>query len=323
MQSLIQQCGHKGLRLSFEPFISLVDKNGCRPSELATLLNISKQACNQSINEIEIKGYLYRQPDPADGRGKILKLTPQGIRLKKDGMAAAAALQQQFANHLGQQAISELTHILFMLMTSLGIDQQRISGRQHNTPAILATLLPGLSNHIMQRLMQLTIEQGHPQLKLSHGQVFTLISNGGRRIQDIAAINNVSKQSISAIAAELVTLGYIQRITLPHDARQQLLTLTTQGELLIEDSVQSVKELEQDFIDILGNKNFIKLKSLVANLHKALNIEPTRYSDNSALLALAAKLRHQLSADDCLRLAQLLSQQDAATTHAIKATAPH
>ena len=84
----------------------------------------------------------------------------------------------------------------------------------------MGALLPRLSDYSLQRLMELTRDKGHPGLKLSFGQVLTMIGPSGGRIQQMASIHDVSKQAISAIATELELLGYLRRETDPQDARQ-------------------------------------------------------------------------------------------------------
>src|SRR5215831_8518732 len=56
---------------------------GARPSELATRLQISKQALNYLLGELERLNYLERRPDPDDQRAKRITLTPRGTTAAK------------------------------------------------------------------------------------------------------------------------------------------------------------------------------------------------------------------------------------------------
>jgi DNA-binding MarR family transcriptional regulator len=49
-----------------------------RPSELAVRLQISKQALNYLLGQLERLGYLARRPDPDDQRGKRIAVTERG-----------------------------------------------------------------------------------------------------------------------------------------------------------------------------------------------------------------------------------------------------
>ena len=52
-----------------------VDPDGTRLTELAELAGHSKQAVGEFVCDLEVRGYVERIPDPADGRAKIIRLT--------------------------------------------------------------------------------------------------------------------------------------------------------------------------------------------------------------------------------------------------------
>ena len=72
MHNLTEEHGHTGLRLQFEPYISIIGAHGARLSDIADLLGISRQAANQTANQIEAAGYVRREAEPRDGRAKLL-----------------------------------------------------------------------------------------------------------------------------------------------------------------------------------------------------------------------------------------------------------
>ena len=100
MRTLLEQCGHSALRISYEPYIAIIGTNGARLSDIADLLGISRQAANQTANQIEAAGYIERKADPSDGRAKLLIATRQGLRLRQDGAREAARLQAQMIKSL-------------------------------------------------------------------------------------------------------------------------------------------------------------------------------------------------------------------------------
>ena len=93
MTMLTEEAGFSGLRLSFEPVIAALARRRAliqqgdtrlydfRPSELANQLGVSKQVCNQTINQLEALDYVQRIADPRDGRARLLCLTNSGFRL--------------------------------------------------------------------------------------------------------------------------------------------------------------------------------------------------------------------------------------------------
>ncbi len=307
MNALRTEHGHQGLRMHFEPFMTLVGERGARNTDLVEQLGISKQAVNQALKQIEGLGYLAREPDPDDGRARRIVLTRQGHQLMEDGAVLLDRVELEFQRLVGREALHRLTRNLAKLYRALNMPRPSITTRG----TALGWLLPRIADQVMQRLMASTRERSHPQLKMSFAQVLTLIGPDGGRMQAMAKINGVSKQAIGAIAAELEALDYLRREADPDDARQLRLVLTTKGERLLEDSVVAVRELDDEFASLIGRENFTDLVSDARSLYQALRLEAEVFSESGALPAgnlgaLAARLHRQLGSGGCRELGQLL-----------------
>jgi DNA-binding MarR family transcriptional regulator len=81
---------------------------GMRPSEVAELAGLSKQSVNDLLGELERGGYLKRRPHPEDGRGRIVRLTPQGRRLASATHEISRELESEWSKQVGQSRISSL-----------------------------------------------------------------------------------------------------------------------------------------------------------------------------------------------------------------------
>lgn len=314
MHALTEKLGYRDLRLSYEPFITLVGDNGARLSELAAWLGISKQAANQTANQIERAGYIARTPDPADGRAKIVVLTTAGRKLISEGSALIGEVEQECIDLLGKRRISRLSKHLAALYSGLELPRLRVAAAKDLPPIMLGGIAPRIADYMMQRLMHLTSASGHPQLKMSYAQVLTLIGPEGGRIQQMARIQEVSKQAVSAVATKLEHLGYIQRAADPQDARQVLLQLTDEGWRLLAHSVAAVDALEQEITLHLPASDLTELKLVVAKLYGALHLEEEVFEPSYApltadLQTLASQLRNQLGRKDSAELARLLKLQ--------------
>ena len=79
-----------------------------RPSEVAEQLRITRQSVNDLLGHLELCGYLTREPDPADGRARMIRLTVKGRRLEKTINAQAKAAELKIAQWLGPGSFSEL-----------------------------------------------------------------------------------------------------------------------------------------------------------------------------------------------------------------------
>ena len=90
-----------------------------RPSELAARLQISKQALNYLLGQLQQLGYLERRPDPRDQRGKRIAVT-------KRGRAAIAVIRD--AVHEIETAWSEqLSAERFAQLKALLLDLNRLA----------------------------------------------------------------------------------------------------------------------------------------------------------------------------------------------------
>lgn len=307
MERLAGEYGFTDLRLYFEPYISLVTPGGTRLTDLAAALGVSRQAANQTANQIESAGYIARIPDPDDGRAKRIVLTDRGVDLRKRGLAVARRLEREFGGIAGPAAdiqASAAALAEFCRARDIMPPQPHASDLQD---AALVGLLPRFGDYINQRLMALTIERGHGGLKLSFGQVLALIGPEGGRILQIAALQNVSKQAISAIVGELEQLGYIFREQDPKDARQVLLRFTGLGRKLIEDSVNSIDDLEAEIRACIGPTALDRLRTTMKKLYHALQPEVSVFTRAAPdVEQLARELRERLPPGERQRLAELL-----------------
>jgi len=82
--------------------------DGQRPTELAEQLQITKQSVNDLLGHLEQHGYLTRQPDPADGRARVVRLTAKGHQLEKTVYVQAQAAERHIAEMLGPRQFTQM-----------------------------------------------------------------------------------------------------------------------------------------------------------------------------------------------------------------------
>lgn len=304
MNTLTLKHGHSQLRITFEPYLSSAAERGARLSDIAEMLGISRQAANQTANQIEAAGYLQRAADPSDGRAKLLVSTPRAKNMIRQGSAEALKIQQRFAGIVGEKALARVNSSLIELSRSLGL----LFPYDNEEHLVLAVTLPRLSDYISNRLQALTMDKDHPQLKRSFGAVLTAIGPRGGRIQQMANTRDVSKQAISAIARELEEIGYIRRDPDPEDARQIVLHFTDAGKKLIADSVASVDELAEEFAEIIGPPALERVMDAMARIYRSLHLEEDVFGHPASddLNILARRINRQLGEEGAKALARLL-----------------
>ena len=85
---------------------------GQRPAELAGRLRISKQALNHLLGQLERRGYLTREADPADGRSKRIRLTARGTKAGLVIREAVTEMEDAWGQQLGTERFAQLRALL-------------------------------------------------------------------------------------------------------------------------------------------------------------------------------------------------------------------
>ena len=88
---------------------------GARPTDLAARLQISKQALNYLLGELERLGYLERRQDPDDLRSKRVALTRRGTAAIRVIREAVGEVETAWAQQLGPKRFSQLRSLLLEL----------------------------------------------------------------------------------------------------------------------------------------------------------------------------------------------------------------
>src|ERR687897_1726580 len=89
----LEERGWPDLRASQAALILNVDRRaGTRLTELARRAGVTKQAMMVVVDELEVRGFVRRTPDPEDGRAKVVRLTARGRTLAAECRRAVAAI---------------------------------------------------------------------------------------------------------------------------------------------------------------------------------------------------------------------------------------
>ncbi len=96
-------------RSSVIPYVSVV---GTRQSDIVAKMGLTKQAVQQLIADLEDAGILCREPDPDDGRGKIVKFTAAGLAAQRDAVRAKRKVEDEYRRLLGEEDFDKLFALL-------------------------------------------------------------------------------------------------------------------------------------------------------------------------------------------------------------------
>ena len=79
-----------------------------RPAEIARSLRLSRQAVHATIGSLVEAGFFALEPDPTDGRMKIVVLTEQGWKMFNDANSIVEQLGAELEKRLGKRAMRAL-----------------------------------------------------------------------------------------------------------------------------------------------------------------------------------------------------------------------
>ncbi|HEY6566680.1 MAG TPA: MarR family winged helix-turn-helix transcriptional regulator [Actinomycetota bacterium] len=96
-------------------FLTVDRRSGSRLTDLSQRAGVSKQAMMLSIDELEVRGYVRRVPDPSDARAKLVRLTAKGRRCATECRRAVGVLETHTRRALGQRRYDALRSSLELL----------------------------------------------------------------------------------------------------------------------------------------------------------------------------------------------------------------
>ena len=119
MMTALSARGFDGMTPAFAGVIPLLDATGARPTKLAQLAGVSKQAMSQLLRELEKRGYVEHVPDKTDTRAKLVRLTRRGVALREACLLARGELQARASEALGKTRLEQLQRDLAQVTAAL------------------------------------------------------------------------------------------------------------------------------------------------------------------------------------------------------------
>ena len=104
--------GHPDMRPAHGFTMQAIGLDGTTSGELGRRLGVSKQAAGQTVDRLTEIGYVERRSDPADGRRKLVRLTPRGIEALALSARIFDELHTEWARQLGPGRLRDLENDL-------------------------------------------------------------------------------------------------------------------------------------------------------------------------------------------------------------------
>lgn len=120
-RSLQRAAGINRSHFSILQFVSMAD-GAARMSDIAAELRFSPSRLSHAVGRLERDGWLERRPDPADGRGQRVAITPLGEQhIQEIAPRHIADVRAQLFDHLTDEQVAQLQGICDAILA--GLDQ--------------------------------------------------------------------------------------------------------------------------------------------------------------------------------------------------------
>ncbi len=93
------------------------------PAQLASSFQVTRGAMTNTVGWLERQGLVAVTPDPADGRAKIVAITPAGRRMRDKAVAALANAARHIETAFPHDEIAE--HLPFLQRLRVYLDENR------------------------------------------------------------------------------------------------------------------------------------------------------------------------------------------------------
>ncbi len=133
--------------------------------------------------------------------------------------------------------------------------------------------LLAVAKDFQRRALARFYECGHTGLQPSHQAVITHLRPSGTRLTDLADYASMTKQAMGQLVDEVERLGYVERHPDPGDGRAKIVRFTPEGLELISDGRRIVREIQEEWAALVGEKKVRALRDILYELLTAMREE--------------------------------------------------
>lgn len=113
------ELGYGDIRNPHLQILGNLRMGGIRLTELAARAQLSPAAASELVNDLEALGYLTRRPDPADGRAKLIDLSPRGRQLMTDAGKRVAEIETRWGDLVGADRFADMRDTMQSLLDAV------------------------------------------------------------------------------------------------------------------------------------------------------------------------------------------------------------
>lgn len=119
----VADSGHPEMSLAMgSNVMRFLGEDGLRIGAIADLAGVSKQAVSQQVAYLEKHGYVAVEPDPADDRAKVVRLTERGFETRDVCRPLFATIERRWERRYGRDVVRCLRESLEAVVSQLDAD---------------------------------------------------------------------------------------------------------------------------------------------------------------------------------------------------------
>jgi DNA-binding MarR family transcriptional regulator len=111
----LAEAGYDDVSVAQMKILQRIGPDGSRLTELAEQAQVTKQTAGFLVDQLEKAGWVERVPDPSDGRARLVRIAGRGLEALPIADAAVAAVEAEWAAHLGATDMARLRETLHRL----------------------------------------------------------------------------------------------------------------------------------------------------------------------------------------------------------------
>jgi DNA-binding MarR family transcriptional regulator len=120
LHAQLAERGFAPVRSAFGPVLRALRARETTLTALAAELDVSKQAVNRVVDDMRAAGLVAQRGDPADGRARILSLTPRGEAMVDAAIVIGSDYERALARDLGADRAMALREALEGIVQQAG-----------------------------------------------------------------------------------------------------------------------------------------------------------------------------------------------------------
>ena len=252
----------------YAALIALALEPGADQRTVGERASLDKATMAEMVGRLVRRGVVLRRRDPADGRRKLLTLSPHGEQVMQAASAGVAVVQRELLVPLTETERSELMMALARMarMENLALETMVDARPLLDAPRVVGYLIR-VAQQVHTRLWTelVSAELTAPQ----HAVLDALSVEPDIEQRTVGERTSLDKATMAELISRLVRRGLVLRRRDPADGRRNLLALAPAGARLLEEVAAGVAEAQERLLsplDEIERERTLTLLALTARL---------------------------------------------------------